>query len=77
MLKTDTLLYNKLSLKQLCCQHMSGHLGPPLACNIVKLVDVKELNILTDRDAIGEVLLQFQDFVRNFNSKLILSADLR
>ena len=36
--------------------HESGHVGPPLACNYIKLMDVKDMNYFAENNE-GEVCL--------------------
>ena len=37
-------------------EHESGHVGPPLACNYIKLMDVKDMNYFAENNE-GEVCL--------------------
>ncbi|XP_054163545.1 long-chain-fatty-acid--CoA ligase 1-like [Oppia nitens] len=52
-----------------CGDQSSGSLGPPLSFNSVKLMDVKELNIVANKDGIGEICVKgtnvFSGFYNN------------
>lgn len=43
------------------CTYITGHVGAPLPCNIVKLVDVEEMNYFTSNGE-GEVRGEEMDF---------------
>lgn len=43
------------------CTYATGHVGAPLPCNIVKLVDVEEMNYFASNGE-GEVRVEDMDF---------------
>lgn len=49
------------------CVFSSGHVGPPLACNIIKLDDVEEMNYYSSNNEgeVGTISCMYQEILKH------------